>query len=55
MPDRLPRYGMILLDAEPTLWRSRGEAVIFHSGRETVAYARLHSIRRWMAYGREAG
>ena len=51
MSERAPRYGMILLDAEPSILRVRGEPVIFRSLDETVEYAKLHDVQRWMVYG----
>jgi hypothetical protein len=55
MSDRAPRYGIILLDEAPTLLRARGQPVIFTSPEETMEYARLHGIRRWMVYGDPEG
>jgi hypothetical protein len=49
--DRPIRYGMIVLDAAPAIERVRGQPIIFHSHDETVEYARLHAITRWMIYG----
>jgi len=49
--DRPIRYGMIVLDGAPAIERVRGEPLIFRSPEETVEYARLHAIARWMVYG----
>jgi hypothetical protein len=46
--DRSVRYGMIALDAAPTIVRVRGAPLIFHSPEETVEYAQLHDVQRWM-------
>ena len=51
MSDRAVRYGMILLDAAPTLLRVRGEPMLFRSADETLEYARMHNVKRWMVYG----
>ena len=53
--DRATRYGMILLDTEPTILRSRGEPIVFRSPEETLEYARIHGIQRWMVYGDREG
>src|SRR4029077_8481883 len=42
--DRLPRFGMILMDGPPSLLRAGGSPLIFSSPAETVEYARLHGI-----------
>src|SRR6266536_3061075 len=42
MSDRPVRYGMIVLDAAPTIVRVRGTPIIFRSPEETVEYAQLH-------------
>jgi hypothetical protein len=55
MSDRPVRYGMIVLDAAPSLVRLRGAAIIFHSPEETVEYAQLHDVQRWMVYGDPEG
>ncbi len=51
MADRAPRYGMILLDGTPTLLCIRGQPMFFASADETVEYAQLHGVTRWMVYG----
>jgi hypothetical protein len=51
MADRTPRFGMILLDAAPTILHARGHPVIFRSAEETVEYARRHNVQRWMVFG----
>src|SRR5262245_56819403 len=53
--DRATLYGMILLDDGPTILRSRGEPIVFRSPEETVEYARIHGINRWMVYGDREG
>jgi hypothetical protein len=53
--DRRIRYGMIALDATPTIVRLRGAPIIFHSPEETVEYAQLHDVQRWMVYGDPEG
>jgi hypothetical protein len=55
MSDRATRYGMILLDGGPSILRSRGEPIVFRSPEETVEYARIHGIQRWMVYGDREG
>lgn len=55
MSDRATRYGMILLDGGPSILRARGEPIVFRSPEETVEYARLHGIQRWMVYGDREG
>ena len=55
MSDRRIRYGMIALDAAPTIVRLRGAPIIFHSPEETVEYAQLHDVQRWMVYGDPEG
>ncbi len=55
MSDRAQRYGMILLDGPPTLLRARGAPVFFRSPDETIQYARLHGVQRWMVCGGEDG
>ena len=42
MSDHPVRYGMIALDAAPTIVRLRGAPIIFHSPEETVEYAQPH-------------
>jgi hypothetical protein len=42
---------MIVLDAAPTLLRVRGAPMLFRSVDETLEYAQLHSINRWMVFG----
>jgi hypothetical protein len=49
------RYGMIVLDAEPTILRARGLPVVFRSMDETVEYAVLHGVQRWMVFGDPEG
>src|SRR5436190_16648209 len=46
---------MILLDGGPSILRSRGEPIVFRSPEETVEYARIHDIKRWMVYGDREG
>ena len=53
--DRAVRYGMIVLDAAPTIVRARGLPVFFSSPDETIEYARLHDIGRWMVFGDPEG
>jgi hypothetical protein len=55
MSHRVARYGMILLEPVPRLLRARGAPVVFGSPEETVEYARLHGVLRWMVCGREDG
>ena len=55
MSDHPVRYGMIVLDAAPTIVRVRGTPIIFHSPEETVEYAQLHDVQRWMVYGDPEG
>lgn len=56
MSDRATRYGMILMDEDPpTILRVRGEPVIFRSTEETLEFAQLHGIQRWMIYGDRDG
>lgn len=55
MSDRVPRYSMILLDGPPTLLRVRGAPVFFRSLAETIQYARLHEVQRWIVCGGEDG
>ena len=55
MSDRPVRYGMIVLDAAPVMVRARGQPVIFHSTEETVEYAKLHAVERWMVFGDPEG
>ena len=50
MTDHVIHYGMILLDADPTLLRVRGQPMFFRSADETLEYAHLHGITRWMVY-----
>ena len=51
LSDRPVRYGMILLDTAPAILRVRGQPIIFKSAEETVDYARLHAVQRWMVFG----
>jgi len=55
MSDRAPRFGMIVLDGAPTLLRVRGQPMVFGSADETLEYARLHGIGRWMVFGDPEG
>jgi len=55
MADRLPRFGMILMDGPPALLRAAGTPLIFSSPDETVEYARMHGIGRWMVFGDSEG
>jgi len=49
--DRPVRFGMIALDAAPTIVRLGGAPITFHSPEETNEYAQLHDVQRWMVYG----
>ena len=43
---------MILLDEEPPrVLEARGAPVVFRSHAETMEYAVLHGVERWMVYG----
>jgi hypothetical protein len=42
---------MILLDAAPAILSVMGHPIIFHSPEETIEYARLHAVQRWMVFG----
>ena len=55
MSDRQIRYGMILLDAAPAILCVRGHPMLFGSADETLEYARLHGVARWMVYGDPEG
>ncbi len=55
MSDRPIRYGMIVLDVAPAIECARGQPIIFRSPEETVEYAKLHAIVRWMVYGDPEG
>ena len=55
MSDKVTRYGMILLDAAPSIVRVGGRPLIFESPDETIAYARLHDVRSWMVFGDPEG
>ena len=55
MSDRPLRYGMILLDPTPAILRVGGQPMIFRSADETLEYARLHGVMRWMVYGDPEG
>jgi hypothetical protein len=55
MSDRPIRYGMILLDASPSVLLLNGRPLIFGSPDETVAYARLHDVHHWMVFGDPEG
>ncbi len=55
MSDRAIRYGMILLDGDPSILCVRGTPVIFRSMDETVEYARMHDVQRWMVFGDPEG
>ena len=46
---------MILLDGGPSILRARGEPIVFRSPEETLEYARMHDIQRWMVYGDREG
>ena len=46
---------MILLDGGPSILRARGEPIVFRSPEETLEYARMHGIQRWMVYGDREG
>lgn len=51
MSDRPVRYGMIVMDNVPIIVRARGTPVYFVSPEETMQYARLHDIGRWIVFG----
>ncbi len=51
MAYRAVRYGVIVLDSTPVVLRARGTPVFFTSPEETIEYARLHDITRWMVFG----
>lgn len=55
MSDRPVRYGMIVLDAAPVIVQARGRPMYFVSPQETIEYARLHDITRWMIFGDPEG
>ena len=42
---------MIVLDGAPAIVRVRSGPVFFRSADETIEYARLHAIERWMVFG----
>lgn len=46
---------MILMDGAPSLLRAGGRPLIFSSADETVEYARMHGIERWMVFGDPEG
>ena len=46
---------MILLDGGSSILRARGEPIVFRSPEETLEYARIHDIQRWMVYGDREG
>jgi hypothetical protein len=48
-------YGMIVLDDAPVILRVRGQPMVFGSPDQTLEYAKLHGIMRWMVYGRPDG
>jgi hypothetical protein len=49
--EHLVRFGVIVLDPVPAIVRARGKPVYFASPEETIEYARLHDIVRWMVFG----
>ena len=51
MSDRATRFGMIVLDDTPTILHAHGRPMIFQSADETIEYARLHDVRKWMVFG----
>jgi hypothetical protein len=55
MSDRPTRYGMILLDESPSVLQFNGRPLIFGSPDETIEYARLHDVHRWMVFGDPEG
>lgn len=55
MSDHPVRYGMIVLDAAPAVLLARGKPMYFVSPEETIEYARLHQITRWMVFGDPEG
>jgi hypothetical protein len=46
---------MIVLDAAPAILRARGAPVYFVSAEETIEYARIHDIVRWIVFGDPEG
>jgi hypothetical protein len=42
---------MIVLDAAPAILCARGTPVYFVSPEETIEYARLHDVVRWIVLG----
>jgi hypothetical protein len=42
---------MIVLDAPPVILCARGTPVYFAAPDETIEYARMHGIARWMVFG----
>jgi hypothetical protein len=53
--DHVIHYGMIVLDDAPVILRVRGQPMVFGSPDQTLEYAKLHGIMRWMVYGRPDG
>ena len=51
MSARATRYGVIVLDPSPAIVCARGSPVVFASPEETIEYARMHDITRWMVFG----
>lgn len=51
---RVP-YGMIVLDAEPIILRSRGLPIVFRTMHEAVEFAFLRGVQRWMVSGDPGG
>ena len=55
MSDRAVHYGMIVLDTAPAIVRACGYPVVFQAPEETIEYAKLHAIERWMVFGDPEG
>ncbi len=55
MSDRAIRYGVIVLDSAPVVLRVRGTPLFFSSPEETIEYAHMHDITRWMVFGDPEG
>ena len=55
MSDRAVRYGVIVLDHHPTILCAQGRPVYFASPDETIEYARMHDVFRWMIFGDPEG
>ena len=55
MSDRRVPFGMIALDAAPTIVRLGEAPIIFHSPEETIEYAQRHDVQRRMVSGEPMG